>query len=571
MNDNIQIVDIFWDRMYLHIVLEGAKLEDHTYVIATKKNKYMYHLEFDQATNSIIINITNIKDKEMLSNSRWYIKYENKYFEQEMEVYNIALEIWEKEVVDRPELQSAKPWIPYQWNDIPITVEVGYKLKKADKVFRYGGMSYAYVVTFSTQELRNQLVCCLTSTFMVKNTNPKKRRFKSEASQLKKRMKKRLIYSLEKFINFVYTVMSHLTPKNGKRILLMSETRVPMGGNLLVLNNRMIERGIDKEFKISYFFKKTLEYKRYKIFMIWLYLAFKTAWYDYIFVDDFSPFFKYITPHKKTKLIQVWHAGVGFKSVGYARFGEKGSPYPFDSPHRKYAYTIVGGEALQEVYAETFGVNKETCLPFGVMRIDGYMEPEKINQFKQEFYQEYPQFENKKIILFAPTFRGSGQRRASYPYTRLDLQAIYEMCGDEYVFLIKMHPYIRKLIEIDEKHQDKIFEFSQFPDINQLFYVTEILITDYSSNIYEFSLQRKPIIFYAFDKEKYELIRSVHRTLDEHAAGKVCKTMSEVIDTIKTKDFQLEKLYQFVDENFDRSEGLASDKVIDYILLNKNL
>ena len=126
-------------------------------------------------------------------------------------------------------------------------------------------------------------------------------------------------------------------------------------------------------------------------------------------------------------------------------------------------------------------------------------------------------------------------------------------------------------VEIDEKHQDKIFEFSQFPDINQLFYVTEILITDYSSNIYEFSLQRKPIIFYAFDKEKYELIRSVHRTLDEHAAGKVCKTMSEVIDTIKTKDFQLEKLYQFVDENFDRSEGLASDKVIDYILLNKNL
>jgi len=197
MRRNIQIVDIFWDRMYLHIVLEGAKLEDHTYVIATKKNKYMYPLEFDQATNSIIINITNIKDKEMLSNSRWYIKYENKYFEQEMEVYNTALEIWEKEVVDRPELQSAKPWIPYQWNDIPITVEVGYKLKKADKVFRYGGMSYAYVVTFSTQELRNQLVCCLTSTFMVKNTNPKKRRFKSEASQLKKRMKKRLIYLKE--------------------------------------------------------------------------------------------------------------------------------------------------------------------------------------------------------------------------------------------------------------------------------------------------------------------------------------------------------------------------------------
>lgn len=347
---------------------------------------------------------------------------------------------------------------------------------------------------------------------------------------------------------------------------MLSETR-DMGGNLKALDDRLKERGLDKEFQITYSFHKTLESRRAKIFFLWLRLAVLTARQDYIFVDDYVPFFKYIKKDPRTKLIQVWHAGVGFKSVGYARFGESGSPYPYAAAHRQYDYAIVGGEALRDVYAEVFGINREKCLPYGLMRIDGYMDEEKITSFRENFYKEYPQFQNKKIILFAPTFRGNGQRSAHYPYSVLEQDKIYDMCGDEYVFLIKMHPFIRKRLLIEEEYKDRIIEFSDYPDINQLFYVTEILITDYSSNIYEFSLQKKPIISFAYDKAEYELIRSVHRTLDKYAPGKVCTTLDEVVDTIKKKDFEMEKLYKFVSENFDETEGYACDKVIDNILL----
>lgn len=569
MNKQILITDIFWDRIYLHIKLEGENLSLKEFAIATNKNAFLFPVKFNSKNSSIIINITNIQDRKMLENNIWYIKYKNTNFEHEMVQYENDIQQYNQKLINNPNISIEKPWIPLEWNNIPIDISLGYKLKELDKIYRYSGSAYAYIISFSATKRRNDIICSINTTFMMKNSKPHKRYFHIETHSIKKQLKKRLIYFLEKFNNLIYQIISHIYPKRGKRILFMSETRVPIGGNLKVLDSRIKERQLDKNFKISYHFNKTLEHKRFFIFFIWLKLAFLTAKQDYIFVDDFAPFFKYINLHPKTKLIQVWHAGVGFKSVGYARFGEKGSPYPYDTPHRKNSYAIVGGEALKEVYAEVFGINEEDCLPYGVLRIDGYMNNEKINNFKNHFYSTYPQFKTKKIILFAPTFRGTGQRTAYYPYNELDLDKIYNLCNDEYVFVVKMHPFIRENILIDEKYKDKIFDFTSYPDINELFYVTDILITDYSSNIYEFSLQKKPIIFFAFDQNEYELLRSLHRKLDEHAPGKVCHTFDEVISTIQNQDFKLDKLTEFINENFELNSGLSSDRIIDNILLKK--
>lgn len=548
MNNCIQIVDLYWDRIYLHIKIEGFEGKSYKFVLYNKKGQE-YFVKVNETCGEIILNITNINNQQMLDNGEWHIAYLNPDYDADATILEDKNEIC-------------------KWIDVPVKIETCYKMKNMDKVFRYSDDSYAYIFTFSPSRKLDKLICIIKCTFMVKNISPQKRWFRCESVKISKVWLKRVIFWLEQFTNIVYQIISHITPKNGKRILLMSETR-DMGGNLKALDDRLKARGLDKNFQISYFFNKTLEQSKINIFINWVRLAFIAGKQDFIFVDDYVPFFKYINIHPKTKLIQVWHAGVGFKSVGYARFGEKGSPYPFASSHRKYDYAIVGGEALRDVYAEVFGIDREKCLPYGLMRMDGYLEAQKIEKFKDEFYQKYCFLKNKKIILFAPTFRGNGQRTAYYPYDVLDQDKIYNMCGEKYVFLIKMHPFIREKIEIDFKYQDRIIDFSTFPDINSLFYVTDILITDYSSNIYEFSVFNKPIIFFAYDKNEYELIRSVHRTLDESAPGKVCLTLDEVIQTINKCDFDMEKLHRFVKENHNDSKGSACDKVIDNILLLK--
>lgn len=545
-------------------------------------------------------------------NGKWYIRLLNENFEQEMAIYeeeyanylkalkslkkrrlrklaentdsqNFAEDDFTPETEYDTEPESTpegavatldesvlqKPQKPRQWLDVPATLEVCKKLNTLDKIFRYSGNNYAYIMNFAVFKKGDFLFITIQSTFMMKNKKPSKRYFYVESRIPKNRRKKRLIYHLEKFINLVYKFVAAFSAKRGDRILIMSETR-DFGGNLKALDNRIKERGLDKQFKISYYFAKTLESSRAKIFFIWLKLAFLTARQDFIFVDDYVPFFKYIELDKKTQLIQVWHAGVGFKSVGYARFGAKGSPYPIDSSHRKYTNVIVGGEALRDVYAEVFGIDREKCLPFGLMRNDNYLNPDKIEAFKQDFYSQYPELKDKKIILFAPTFRGVGQRNAFYPYKILEQDKIFEMCGEEYVFLIKMHPFVLKQIKIEEEYSSRIIDFSTFPDINELFCVTDILITDFSSNIYEFAMLNRPIVTFAYDKDEYQLIRNVHRTLEDHAPGKICTTLDELVEAIKTKDFETHRLEKFIKENFDNTEGLASDKVIDHFLLGKN-
>ena len=131
-----------------------------------------------------------------------------------------------------------------------------------------------------------------------------------------------------------------------------------------------------------------------------------------------------------------------------------------------------------------------------------------------------------------------------------------------------MHPFVdEEPIRIPRRYKDRIIDFATYPNINDLYYVTDILITDYSSNYFEYSLMKRPILFYTPDRELYELSRGVHRSVKECAPGKVCDTFDELMDALKNKDYEIEKVYRFVEENFADYDGRAADKAINKILL----
>lgn len=447
--------------------------------------------------------------------------------------------------------------------------EVGYHLDDYSRIFRYGGGKYAYNVSFSyLLEQEKYLWFYINTYFMIKNDHWKTRRYIQEALTVLGKFKRTYMYTVIILMRMFYTFWSHIFPKRGKNILLMSETKDYLWGNLKFIDKRLKERGLDKEYKISYSFRKAVGTNMSAF--SWAKLVFKIAQQDYIFVDDYVPIFGFLNLRKNTKLIQVWHAGVGFKSVGYSRFGKRGTPFPSGSCHKKYDYVLVGSEELVKVYAEVFGIEEEAFLPVGMPRLDGFLEENTIEAFRRNFYQEYPEMKGKKIILFAPTFRGGGQKSAHYNYEWLNLKEIYDFCGDEYIFLVKMHPFVDDPIEIPERYQDRIIDFATYPNINDLYYVTDILITDYSSNYFEYSLMKRPILFYTPDRELYELSRGVHRSVKECAPGKVCDTFAELMNALKNKDYEIEKVYQFVEDNFSNYDGHATDKAIDQILLNRN-
>lgn len=347
-------------------------------------------------------------------------------------------------------------------------------------------------------------------------------------------------------------------------IMFMTEQGETLGSNLQAVYDRMCERGMDKEYTI-YFSARPASYIRPSKSSTKALLQ-KLAQCDMVFIDDHVPMFDWLELDERTKLIQLWHAGAGFKSSGYSRWGHLGCPAPV-SCHRQYSYGISGSRHIGKFFSEVFGINDEQILPTGMPRMDEYLDETYRAEKTAELYEKYPMCKGKKVILFAPTYRGKNRKTAYYPYDMIDFDRLYRFCGEEYVVLFKMHPWVSEPVPIRPEHAERFIDANTFPNINDLFYITEVLITDYSSNIFEYSLMRKPMLFFAFDKIQYSFSRGFHRDYEEAAPGKVCYTFAEIMDALEQQDYEYEKVGEYVDKHFDYIDSNASDRVIDWILL----
>lgn len=445
-----------------------------------------------------------------------------------------------------------------------VSFDEAYHLEECARIYRYGNDKYAYNVSFSTKEVNSELTLILHSHFMIENRNWKKRCYIQEVDGIKKKSKRVMAVIAMKVISVFYRILSFVFRKRGNHILFMSETKGEIGGNLKAIDQGIKERGLEKRFVLDYWFRDTFGKKR--SLLDWGKLIVKLAKQDVIFVDDYVPIFGFLTLSKKTKLVQVWHAGEGFKAVGYCRFGKDGTPHPAASCHKKYDYALTCSDSLVKVFEEVFGIEKEAFLSVGMPRLDGFLNEERIIKFRQEFYLKYPNLKDKKMILFAPTYRGTGQKTAYYDYSWLDLKEIYEFCQNDYIFVIKMHPFIDEMINIPSEYKNRIVDFTDYPNINELYYVTDLLITDYSSNYFEYSLMKRPVLFYTPDREIYELTRGVHRGVKETAPGKVCDTFEEMMYALREEDYEIEKLYRFVEANFKNYDENTTEQVIAKIL-----
>lgn len=374
-------------------------------------------------------------------------------------------------------------------------------------------------------------------------------------------------FSVRTIIRNMYWFYSKLyRGKKDKTILFMTEQSDVIKSNLKAVSDRMIARGMDSEYTLLYSARKPTESGQSK--KSWFQLVKMLARSGTIFIDDHAPLLDWLKLDDDTRLIQLWHAGAGFKSSGYSRWGNQGCPAP-QSCHRQYTYGIAGSKNIAPFFSEVWGINDEQVLPTGMPRMDEYLDENHKQEKIKELYEQFPMCKDKKVILFAPTYRGKNQIAAYYPYELINFEKLYEVCGEEYVVLFKMHPWVNNDIKIKKQYKDKFLDVKNYPNINDLFYIVDLLITDYSSNIFEYSLMNKPMLFFAFDKIQYSFSRGFHRAYEASAPGKVCYTFDELLEAIEKKDFEFEKVAEYVTHHFDYIDSGASDRVIDWIVLEQ--
>lgn len=287
-----------------------------------------------------------------------------------------------------------------------------------------------------------------------------------------------------------------------------------------------------------------------------------------VIVDDYFRLLNLVDKRDGVKLFQLWHACGAFKTFGFTRLGKKGGPKQTDPNHRMYDYAIVSSQEIAKHYAEGFGLSDENVIATGIPRTDIFMDKSYADKVTNSFYERYPQLKKKKILLFAPTFRGNGQMSAYYPTDAFHLKEIYESLAGQYAILIKLHPFCKERFEIPQTYKDYIIDLSDEDELNDLLFVTDLLVTDYSSVIFEASLLNIPMLFYAYDLYDYITSRDFYYDFESFVPGKIVFSERELLESIAQNDFEQEKVEGFKTKFFDHLDGKSSRRVADLILEN---
>ena len=253
-----------------------------------------------------------------------------------------------------------------------------------------------------------------------------------------------------------------------------------------------------------------------------------------------------------------------FKTVGFSRLGKPGGPNPRSISHRNYTDAITSAAGICCNYAEAFNMPEKDVHATGIPRTDIFFDPEYIKETKARLYAKYPRLKGKKVVMFAPTFRGNGQNSAYYNFDWIDFAELQESLGEDVQFIIKLHPFIKNIDSVP-KDNEFFLDLTSEREINDLLFITDVLITDYSSVIFEASLLNINTIFYAPDLEEYTESRDFYYPFNRYTFGKIAKDMPQLIDAIQHPENDEEKLQEFKEHFCGACDGHATKRFVDML------
>lgn len=279
---------------------------------------------------------------------------------------------------------------------------------------------------------------------------------------------------------------------------------------------------------------------------------------------------EYFPIKKKSQIyVQTWHGSIAFKNV------EKGSESKLSPIYIKFAKNdskmadlfVSSGKFTTNLYRRDFWYNGD-ILECGTPRNDIIVNQD--DSITQKIKKYFNIKEEENILLYAPTFRKSGTLDAydiDYEMLRKVLKTKF---GKDFKILVRLHPNISQKANCIT-YDENVLNATMYPDMQELLVASDMLITDYSSSIFDFALSNKKALIYASDIEEYKKDRDFLIGYDE-APFSTATNNYELEDIINK--FNYEKYLKDVQDFYNKlgvvEDGHASEKVAKYILDNMN-
>lgn len=280
-----------------------------------------------------------------------------------------------------------------------------------------------------------------------------------------------------------------------------------------------------------------------------------------LFIVDNAYFPIHVGSHRRgTTVVQVWHAAGALK-----RFGLDGTAGGPESEraflHRHYDYVVTAGEPSRAPYASALRTPIERVLPLGTPRTDFFFDAASMSDARERLLDRYPQLRGRTVVLYAPTFRGRGEARRAA--TGFDAARLRSLLPPDHALVLKTHPNLEPDATPTSGY-DVVIDRSH--DVNEVFTVADVLVTDYSSSLFEWALLRRPLVLFVPDLDDYATDPGLYLDYRSEMVGTQVADVDGVADAILSGAIDRPAYDAFVARHLDACDGGASRRFVEAFL-----
>ncbi|RNF39649.1 CDP-glycerol glycerophosphotransferase family protein [Planococcus salinus] len=278
---------------------------------------------------------------------------------------------------------------------------------------------------------------------------------------------------------------------------------------------------------------------------------------------------------KGTIYVQTWH-GTPLKRLGLdiaevQMPGTKTDTYQRSivNESKKWDYLISPNPYSTEIFKRAFHFK-------GHVIESGYPRNDILSNYSMDGIQEIKQKlglpADKKLMLYAPTWRDNEfYQKGKYRFDfQFDLEKWKREFGSDWILLTRMHYLVAENFDFSA-HEGYVIDLSGYPDIRDLYLISDLLITDYSSVFFDYAILYRPIIFFMYDLEKYrDQLRGFYINIEEEAPGPIVQTEDELFQAIRDMamgDVHTDPLFEaFRNKYSSLEDGHAAERVVQAFL-----
>lgn len=280
----------------------------------------------------------------------------------------------------------------------------------------------------------------------------------------------------------------------------------------------------------------------------------------HIFIDNYQVELAACDFKDEVTCTQLWHANGAVKYFGLRdktiKTRSKSAHERFRAVYKRFHKVVVSSDDMAYIFKEAFDLRDENILKTGLPRTDYYFNQALVSQRRDELRSKLNIAKEKKVVLYAPTYRDGQLDEYKLP---LDFKQLEQALPD-YYFLVKLHPAVQEC-KVDDSNFVK--NVSHGYKIEDLMATSDILITDYSSIPFEYSTFNKPMVFFVDDIDTYEEEKGIWFDYEKYMPGPVVKTKTDLISVLKEDKFDLDEVKQFNLRVNQYADGQSTKRLIE--------